>query len=222
MKRQFESIQGIGMTSLRTRQRLVRRLWDAGIRNERVLEMMLKTPRHLFVEEALASRAYEDTSLPIGFGQTLSQPYVVARMTEALITDHECRKVLEIGTGSGYQAAVLSFLVPQVYSIERIGRLAERASRQLRATGRGNVRVKHGDGSKGWPDYGPYDGILITAAAREVPMTLLQQLGLGGRLVAPVGPADTQQLVQVERKEDSFEQQLLGSVSFVPLLGGVL
>jgi protein-L-isoaspartate(D-aspartate) O-methyltransferase len=210
------------MTSLRIRQRLVQRLWDAGIRNESVLEAFLKIPRHLFVEEALASRAYADTSLPIGFGQTISQPYIVARMTEALVEGREVRKALEIGTGSGYQAAVLSFLVAQVYSIERIRRFAERAGECLRAVGRGNVRVKHGDGSLGWPDYAPYDGILITAASQEIPVVLLKQLTLGGRLLAPVGTPQAQELIQVDRKADGFEQQSLGPVTFVPLLGGVL
>jgi protein-L-isoaspartate(D-aspartate) O-methyltransferase len=210
------------MTSLRIRQRLVQRLWDAGIRSEVVLDAMLKTPRHLFVEEAFANRAYEDSPLPIGFGQTISQPYIVARMTEALINDHEVRKVLEIGTGSGYQAAVVSFLATQVYSVERIGRLVDRACQSLRQFGRSNVRVKHDDGSLGWSQYGPYDGILITAASPEIPVAVLKQLALGGRLIAPLSLPGGQELVQVDRKAESFEQQVLEPVSFVPLLGGVI
>lgn len=221
MNTQANLIHGIGMTSLRTRQRLVQRLWEAGIRHERVLEVILHTPRHLFVEEALASRAYEDLALPIGFGQTISQPYIVARMTEALLEGRELRKVLEIGTGSAYQTAVLSPLVDRVYSIERIGRLLEQARERLRALGLRNVRLKHADGHLGWPEQGPYDGIIVTAAPREIPDALLNQLARDGRLIAPIGLPQAQELIQVERKASGFETQVLGRVSFVPLLGGV-
>ena len=209
------------MTSLRTRQRLVRRLCEAGIRNERVLEVILMIPRHLFIDEALASHAYEDVALPIGFGQTLSQPYIAARMTEALLNGGQPQKVLEIGTGSAYQTAVLSLLVEQVYSVERIGRLLERARQRLWALGFDNVKLHHGDGRLGWPEYGPYDGVLVTAAAPGVPVELLQQLTPGGRLVIPVGPPQAQELLQVERKSCGYAERSLGPVSFVPLVEGV-
>ena len=214
---------GIGMTSQRARRRLVERLWEQGIRNQAVLEAILNTPRHLFIEEALASRAYEDTSLPIGFGQTISQPYIVARMTEILLDGFAPRKVLEIGTGSGYQTAVLAALVKRVYSIERIGRLLERARESFQTLGLSNVLTKHDDGNLGWPRYAPYDGIVVTAAAQqEIPMDLLRQLSMGGRLLAPIGVADAQQLVLLERKGAGVEQRVLDPVSFVPLLGGVI
>lgn len=222
MKTHPHLIHGIGMTSLRTRQRLVARLRVAGIRNEAVLAVMLTTPRHLFVDEALASRAYEDTALPIGFGQTISQPLVVARMSEALLDGGPLRRVLEIGTGSAYQTAVLARLADQVYSLERVGKLLERARERLALLGVGNVRLKHGDGCLGWPKFAPYDGIVVTAAASELPVALLKQLAPGARLVAPIGSSAGQQLVLLERKGDGFEQRLLGPVSFVPLLGGVL
>jgi protein-L-isoaspartate(D-aspartate) O-methyltransferase len=209
------------MTSLRTRQRLVRRLHEAGIRNERVLEVILMIPRHLFIDEALASHAYEDVALPIGFGQTISQPYIAARMTEALLDGGQPLKVLEIGTGSAYQTAVLSLLVEQVYSIERIGRLLERAWQRLWALGFNHVKLYHGDGRLGWPECGPYDGILVTAAAPEVPVELLQQLTPGGRLVIPVGPPQAQELLRVERKSFGYAERSLGPVSFVPLVEGV-
>lgn len=215
---------GIGMTSLRTRKRLVQDLRDAGIRNPAVLEVMLATPRHLFIDEALASRAYENTALPIGFGQTISQPYIVARMTEVLLGGRELAKakVLEIGTGSGYQAAVLAPLVGHVYSIERIAKLLDLARERMRALGYHNVRLKYDDGSLGWPRYGPYDGIIVTAAADELPQPLLEQLALGGCLIAPVGSPNTQQLIRVERRAHGFERRLLEAVSFVPLLSGRL
>lgn len=215
-------IHGIGMTSLRTRQRLVRRLRKMGIHHEVVLEVILTTPRHLFVDEALASRAYENIALPIGFGQTISQPYVVARMTQALFEGHSPQKILEVGTGSAYQTAVLSRLADQVYSIERIGKLAERSRERLRALGLTNVRVKHGDGSMGWSEYAPYDGIIVTAASPELRAGLLEQLSRGGRLITPVGIGAAQELVLIERNSEGFEQRILGPVSFVPLLEGVL
>lgn len=214
---------GIGMTSQRTRQRLVQRLREAGIRNEAVLAAMLETPRHLFVDEALASRAYEDTALPIGFGQTISQPYVVARMTELLLDGGKpMRRVLEIGTGSGYQTAVLARLVDTVYSVERLEALVDRARRLIRGSGLRNTRLRHGDGYAGWDYHAPFDGILITAAPPDVPRVLLDQLAEGGRLVAPVGNASTQELVLVERVTLGFRERRIEPVSFVPLLGGVL
>ena len=216
------SIHGIGMTSLRTRQRLVQRLRRNGIRNEAVLRVMLNMPRHLFMEEALASRAYEDTALPIGFGQTISQPYIVARMTEALLDAGPMHKVLEVGTGSAYQTAVLASLAERVYSVERIGRLLERARNRLRGLGVSNVRLKHDDGQLGWPRYAPFDKILVTAACQEIPDALVEQLMIGGCLVAPIGMSIEQELVQVERNATGTVRTTLGSVSFVPLLGGVL
>ena len=210
------------MTSVRTRRRLVKRLEDRGIGHQAVLEVILNTPRHLFVEEALASLAYEDTALPIGFGQTISQPYIVARMTEVLVQDRVPQKVLEIGTGSGYQTAVLAQLADEVYSVERVAKLLARSRERLHLLGLHNVRLKHGDGGLGWPKFSPYDGIVVTAAAPEVPVELLKQLAKGGRLVAPVGERNKQELVLVERAGDGFKRHLLGAVSFVPLLGGVL
>ena len=214
-------LQGIGMTSQRTRDRLVARLREAGIQDERVLEVMRATPRHIFVDEALASRAYEDSSLPIGFGQTISQPYIVARMTEVLLKDFSPRRVLEVGTGSGYQTSVLAQLVPEVYTVERIAGLQEQArqrlARQLKLT---NIRYKHSDGNWGWKQYAPYDGILVTAAPEEVPQELLNQLAEGGRLVIPSGPNGQQQLRVYCRDGDTMKESVLGDVSFVPLLTG--
>ncbi|MEE4300928.1 MAG: protein-L-isoaspartate(D-aspartate) O-methyltransferase [Pseudomonadales bacterium] len=217
-------VRGIGFTSQRTRDRLVHRLREAGIRDERVLSVIGATPRHLFVDEALAHRAYEDTALPIGHGQTISQPYVVARMTEVLLGGGTPGSVLEIGTGCGYQTAVLSQLVGQVYSVERIGPLLDRARTRLRALRCRNVSLRHADGTLGWPEKGPFDGILVTAAARELPDALLTQLAVGGRMVAPVGSADgaAQELRLVRRTEDGVQQELLEYVRFVPLLGGTL
>ncbi|MBS0602594.1 MAG: protein-L-isoaspartate(D-aspartate) O-methyltransferase [Proteobacteria bacterium] len=219
-----DAFRGIGMTSARTRTRLVARLREQGIDDERVLAVMRETPRHLFIEEALASRAYEDTALPIGLGQTISQPYIVARMTQALLAGREALplRVLEIGTGSGYQSAVLAPLVGQVYSVERIERLSLRARERLAALGLRNVHLKHADGSIGWPGCGPYDGILVTAAAERLPPALPEQLATGGRLVAPLGPAGgVQELLIVERKAIGYETHSLGAVVFVPLLAGV-
>ena len=214
-------LRGIGMTSQRTRDRLVVRLREAGIQDERVLEVMRDTPRHIFVDEALASRAYEDTSLPIGFGQTISQPYIVARMTEVLLKDSNPSRVLEVGTGSGYQTSVLAQLVPEVYTVERIAGLQEQArqrlTRQLRLS---NIRYKHSDGNWGWKQNAPYDGILVTAAPEEVPQELLNQLAEGGRLVIPSGPNGQQQLRVYSREGDSMKESILGTVSFVPLLTG--
>jgi protein-L-isoaspartate(D-aspartate) O-methyltransferase len=212
---------GIGMTSARTRDRLVQRLIDQGIRDAAVLECIRSCPRHVFVDEALATRAYEDTALPIGHGQTISQPYVVARMTEALIEGSAPRKVLEVGTGCGYQTAVLAPLVAFVYSVERIRALLDRARLRLRELEVRNVHLKHGDGCKGWAAHGPYDGILLAAAPREIPEALFEQLAPGGRLVAPVGPNGRQELVRVTRRGDTLDTESLGLVSFVPLLTGL-
>ena len=212
---------GIGMTSARTRERLIQRLMEQGIRDPRVLDRIRSVPRHLFVDEALASRAYEDTALPIGHGQTISQPYIVARMTEALLEGIAPRKVLEVGTGCGYQTAVLAPLVATVYSVERIAALQLRARRAMRDLRINNVFMRHGDGFEGWPPYAPYDGILVAAASMAVPPALLEQLGNGGRLIMPVGPDREQQLVRITRRGDNFEREVLGPVTFVPLLQGL-
>ena len=215
-----QTLQGIGMTSARTRDRLVQRLKDQGIRSDAVLSRIRNVPRHLFVDEALASRAYEDTALPIGHGQTISQPYVVARMTEALLDGFTGEKVLEIGTGCGYQTAVLAPLVKRIYSVERVPELLRKTRQRLRELDIYNVQFRPGDGWKGWPKYAPYDGIIVAAAAPVVPEKLLEQLAPGGRLVIPVGPAGRQELMLVTRRNDHFEQQSLGAVSFVPLVAG--
>jgi protein-L-isoaspartate(D-aspartate) O-methyltransferase len=212
--------QGIGMTSKRTRDRLVERLRSNGIRNEAVLEQIRNVPRHLFVDEALASRAYEDTALPIGLGQTISQPWVVARMTEALLDGFNGETVLEIGTGCGYQTAVMAPLVKKIYSVERIPELLRKTRQRLRELDIYNVQFRPGDGWDGWPKYAPYDGIIVTAAADELPEKLLQQLAPGGRMIIPVGPPGFQDLLQVTRMNDHFEEVSLGAVSFVPLVHG--
>lgn len=212
--------RGIGMTSQRTRERLVERLREKGIADERVLAVIRMLPRHLFMEEALASRAYDDTALPIGFGQTISQPWVVARMTEALLEDGVPESVLEIGTGSGYQAAVLARLVPRVFTVERIGPLATQARQRLRSLGLHNARVRYGDGFDGWKSYGPFEGILLTAAPNDVPAELLEQLADGGRLVAPVGGRDGQELVRYRRQGRQVSREVLEQVAFVPMMGG--
>jgi protein-L-isoaspartate(D-aspartate) O-methyltransferase len=214
-------LSGIGMTSARTRDRLIARLREQGIANPRVLERIRSVPRHVFVDEALASRAYEDTALPIGHGQTISQPYIVARMTEALLEDAEPRKVLEVGTGCGYQTAVLAPLVATVYSVERIVALQMRARQVLRDLRISNVFMRHGDGFEGWPPYAPYDGILVAAAALAVPRALLEQLGSGGRLIMPVGPDREQRLMRITRRGEAFEREDLGPATFVPLLQGL-
>jgi len=220
MNRHDGDIRGIGMTSARTRDRLVQRLRDHGIRSAAVLEQIRNVPRHLFVDEALASRAYEDTALPIGLGQTISQPYVVAKMTEALLDGFTGETVLEIGTGCGYQTAVLAPLVKQVYTVERIRELLKRARQRLRELDIYNVQFRPGDGWEGWSKYAPYDGILVAAAAPEIPQKLLEQLAPGGRLIMPVGPSGRQELLKITRKGDRYEQESLGTVSFVPLVKG--
>lgn len=212
--------QGIGMTSARTRDRLVARLRANGIRNEAVLERIRTVPRHLFVDEALASRAYEDTALPIGLGQTISQPWVVARMTEALLEHFSGETVLEIGTGCGYQTAVLAPLVRKIYTVERLRELLRKTRQRLRDLDIYNVQFRPGDGWEGWPKYAPYDGIIVTAAADELPEKLLAQLAPGGRMVIPVGPPGLQELTIVTRRDDHYERESIDSVSFVPLVHG--
>lgn len=212
---------GRGMTSQRTRERMVQRLREDGIADANVLRVMLQLPRHLFVDEALSSRAYEDTALPIGCGQTLSQPYVVARMTEALLAGGPLENVLEIGTGSGYQTMVLSPLVRRVFTVERVKTLLEQARRRFQQLGVRNVVTKHTDGCIGLPEYGPFEGILVTAAPEGVPMALVEQLRPGGRMIVPIGRRDEQALVRIVRTDDGYEHELLERVSFVPLLKGV-
>ena len=212
---------GIGMTSARTRERLIQRLMEQGIRDPRVLDRIRNVPRHLFMDEAIASRAYEDTALPIGFGQTISQPYVVARMTEAVTVGGTPERVLEIGTGCGYQTAVLDPLVGKLYSIERIAPLLDKARQRVRKLGLKNVRFKHADGAEGWKSMAPFDAILVAAAPHAVPMKLLEQLKDGGRLVAPIGPEGQQELLRLTKRGDQYIRERLGFVSFVPLVGGV-
>jgi protein-L-isoaspartate(D-aspartate) O-methyltransferase len=212
---------GIGMTSARTRDRLIHRLQEQGIRNLAVLDRIRNVPRHIFVDEALANRAYEDTALPIGHRQTISQPYIVARMTEALIEgDRKIGKVLEVGTGCGYQTAVLAPFVKKIYSIERIGPLAKRAKATLKELGVKNVMLKHGDGFTGWKSQKPFDAILVAAAPLSVPEALFAQLANKGRLIVPVGPEGAQQLMRFTRRDDHIEREMLGAVAFVPMLGG--
>ena len=215
------NVRGIGMTSQRTRNRLVQRLRDKGVADERVLDAIATVPRHLFLDEALASRAYEDNALPIGHGQTISQPYMVATMTAAILEAMEGGgRVLEIGTGSGYQTAVLAALVSRVYSVERIGVLLERARRRLRSLSVRNVRFKHADGNYGWPTEAPFDAAIVTACATHVPDALADQLADGAPLVIPVGNGDVQELRLLRRNGDGWRQQTLDHVRFVPLLKG--
>lgn len=210
------------MTSLRTRERLVATLRQQGITDSRVLDVIRTTPRHIFVEEALGSRAYENTALPIGCNQTLSQPYVVARMTEALLADGMPESVLEIGTGSGYQTAILAQLVNKVYTLERIDALLSKARERLRTLGLRNCVLRHADGSKGWPEKGPFDAIIVTAAPSATPDVLLEQLAPGGRLVIPVGESGSQDLKLYTREGDQFRLEILDAVRFVPLQPGTL
>ncbi|MBL1294382.1 MAG: protein-L-isoaspartate(D-aspartate) O-methyltransferase [Thiotrichales bacterium] len=213
---------GIGMTSQRTRERLVQRLKEEGITDPRVLEVIRQTPRHIFVEEALASRAYEDTALPIGHGQTISQPYIVARMTELIIDEGECKTVLEIGTGCGYQTAILSKLFDKVNTVERIGPLLDGARRRFAEMSLRNIRPRLTDGGEGWPSHAPFDAIIVTAAPEEIPEGLLSQLAIGGRLVIPVGKEGSQVLVRIVRENATrYVREDIEKVSFVPMLGGV-
>ena len=213
---------GIGRTSQRTRERLIERLYEEGLSNPHVLEVIRRTPRHLFVDEALAHRAYEDTALPIGHNQTISQPYIVGRMTELLLAAGPLDKVLEIGTGCGYQTAVLAQLVERVFTVERIQALQDRAKERLAELNLRNVVYRWGDGWEGWSALAPYNGIMVTAAAAEVPQALLDQLAIGGRLVIPVGAGDEQELLLILREEDGFSRHVLDAVRFVPLLQGPL
>ena len=214
--------RGIGMTSQRTRERLVKRLEEQGIKNPMVLDAIRQTPRHIFVDEALASRAYEDTALPIGYSQTISQPFVVARMTEALVETGPLDKVLEVGTGSGYQSAVLARFATTLYTVERIEPLLMQARRRFMELRIRNIRSHHNDGNWGWPEHEPYDGIIVTAAPVEIPQSLLTQLQIGGRLVMPVGQSGEQDLLLITRTETGFEKEVLNQVSFVPMLGGTV
>jgi protein-L-isoaspartate(D-aspartate) O-methyltransferase len=214
--------RGIGMTSQRTRERLIQRLYEEGLSNVHVLEAIRRTPRHLFVDEALAHRAYEDTALPIGNNQTISQPYMVARMSELLLAAGPLDKVLEIGTGSGYQTAILAQLVERVFSVERIQSLQDKAKERLVQLNLRNVVFRWGDGWEGWNALGPYNGIIVTAAAANVPQALLDQLAPGGRLVIPVGAGDVQELLLIVREEHGFSRHVLDAVRFVPLLNGPL
>ena len=214
--------KGIGMTSQRTRDRLIERLRGQGIENDRVLDVIRNTPRHLFVDEALAHRAYEDTALPIGFGQTISQPYIVARMTEMLLQNGAPNSVLEIGTGCGYQTAVLAQLLPQVYSVERIGGLYQQAKQRLAELELYNVELRHTDGQGGWPNINyRFDRIIMTAACRDVPMKLLEQLNQGGFMVLPFDNGESQVLLKITRQRKDFVTEAFEPVSFVPLLPGI-
>ncbi len=213
---------GIGMTSKRTRERLVDRLKTEGIQDPRVLEVIANVPRHIFVEEALASRAYEDTALPIGHGQTISQPYIVARMTEAVISEGACQSVLEIGTGCGYQTAVLAHFFDKVFSLERISALLDGARRRFAELSLRNIRARFTDGGEGWARYAPFDAIVTTAAPEEIPEGLLSQLAIGGRLIIPVGKEGQQVLARIVRESETrYVREDLEKVSFVPMLGGV-
>ena len=214
------SQQGIGMTSQRTRERLIQRLMDQGITRFEVLEAIRSVPRHLFVDEALAHRSYEDTALPIGYGQTLSQPYVVAKMSELALAQGRPKKVLELGSGSGYQTAILASLVDEICAIERIKPLLERARKQLRALRVRNVRLRHGDGLDGWASEAPFDLILGAAAPERLPTQLLEQLAPGGRLILPVG-GEQQQLVMVTATPKGYVEEVIEEVNFVPMVRGV-
>ena len=211
------------MTSQRTRDRLIERLTEQGICDKAVLNVISGTPRHIFLDEALSHRAYEDSSLPIGFQQTLSQPYIVARMTELLLANGPRTRVLEVGTGSGYQTAILAQMVERVFSVERIRPLQEKARQRLRQLGLHNVHLRHADGGMGWSDRGPFDAILSAAAPEVVPAELLEQLAVGGRLVIPVGPVGKQQSLYVyDKTEDGIQEQLIEPVLFVPMVAGVV
>ncbi len=221
-RRKLKSIpRGIGMTSQGTRDRLVDRLRNHGIEDERVLKAIATTPRHEFVDEALSSRAYEDTALPIGLGQTISQPWVVAKMTEAVLDGGSPDKVLEVGTGSGYQAAILALLITSVFTVERIEELLKLARRRFHKIGLHNIYTRYADGHLGWPSQAPFDGIVITAAATHIPMELIEQLRVGGVMVAPIERGRMQRLLKIRRTEDGFEEEDLGGVIFVPMLSGL-
>lgn len=213
------ALRGIGMTSQRTRERMLVRLREQGVRDEVVLAALNTVPRHIFLDEALSIRAYEDVSLPIGFGQTISQPYIVARMTEILRDNRSLNKVLEIGTGCGYQTAILSHVAKEVYSVERIRPLLFKARDHLRKLRLSNIKLQHADGTMGLPELAPFDGIMVTAAASHIPQELLDQMAVGGRMVIPVG-TDEQTLYLIERTAKDYKKTKLEAVRFVPLLGG--
>lgn len=215
-----QSLQGIGMTSRRTRERMVNRLIEQGIRNRKVLDVMRDLPRHIFVDEALASRAYEDNPLPIGYNQTISQPYIVARMTELLLKQGNLTKVLEIGTGCGYQTAILAQFAEHVYTVERILPLQRKAKEHLWDLKIKNVSFIHNDGGWGWPEYAPFDGILVSAAPPEIPEPLLEQMAVGGMMVIPIGKPGSQELQRVTRTVNGYEIEEFEAVSFVPFLSG--
>lgn len=212
--------EGIGMTSRRTRNRMIDRLMEQGISNHSVLNIMRDTPRHLFMDEALSSRAYEDIALPIGHNQTISQPYIVARMTELLVDHGVTGRVLEIGTGCGYQAAVLAQMVDQVYSVERISSLQDKARRLLMDLSIRNIKYLHSDGGWGWSDFAPYEGILVAAAPTEVPKGLVQQMKEGGVMIIPVGPQGDQVLQKVVKTATGYDVEDIEPVSFVPFVQG--
>ncbi|MGR9086394.1 MAG: protein-L-isoaspartate(D-aspartate) O-methyltransferase [Gammaproteobacteria bacterium] len=214
------SLQGIGMTSRRTRERMVNRLLEQGIRSNKVLDVMRSTPRHIFVDEALSSRAYEDTALPIGYNQTISQPYIVAKMTELLLEFGRLARVLEIGTGCGYQTAILAQLVGHVYTVERLLPLQKKAKNHLWDLKLKNINYLHSDGGWGWPDFAPFDGILVAAAPSEIPEMLLDQMAVGGVMVIPIGNGGRQELQRVIRTDGGFEMERVEPVSFVPFLSG--
>jgi protein-L-isoaspartate(D-aspartate) O-methyltransferase len=213
-------LQGIGMTSRRTRERMTRRLLEQGIKSNKVLDVMGRTPRHIFVDEALSSRAYEDTALPIGFNQTISQPYIVAKMTELLLEFGRPDKVLEIGTGCGYQTAILAQLVDHVYTVERIMPLQKKAKDHLWSLKLKNISYLHSDGGWGWPEHAPYDGILVAAAPSEIPEMLLEQMAVGGVMIIPIGRGGRQELQRVIRTANGYEVEELEPVTFVPFLAG--
>jgi protein-L-isoaspartate(D-aspartate) O-methyltransferase len=213
--------RGIGMTSQGTRDRLVQTLRKEGIKDERVLKAITLVPRHKFVDEALSSRAYENTALPIGQSQTISQPWIVARMTEAILDGGKPKKVLEVGTGSGYQAAILSHLVPEVFTVERIEELLKLARRRFHSLRLNNIFVRYADGHLGWPSQAPFDGIMVTAVAQGIPEELLEQLRVGGVLVIPVERGGQQRLITVRRTEEGYDETDLGGVVFVPMLSGL-
>ncbi|MFI3122005.1 MAG: protein-L-isoaspartate(D-aspartate) O-methyltransferase [Methylococcaceae bacterium] len=215
-----QDLLGSGMTSQRTRDRMRARLSDQGIRNNKVLAVMASTPRHIFVDEALQSRAYEDTALPIGFNQTISQPYIVARMTELLLAAGPLKRVLEIGTGCGYQTAILAQLVEHVFSVERILPLQEKAKKTLRELKIDNVSFRHDDGGWGWELKAPFDGILVAAAPTELPEMLLEQMAMGAVMLIPIGKYGSQELQRVTRTPDGYEVEELEMVNFVPFLSG--
>ena len=214
--------RGVGMTSQRARDRLAARLRGKGISNRRVLEAIRRVPRHLFIDEAIAHRAYEDCALPIGSGQTISQPYIVAIMTELILRDGVPAKVLEVGTGSGYQSAILSGIVPAVFSVERVRDLLVQAKKRFRRLKITNIMAKHCDGNRGWPESAPFDAIMVTAAPQQVPDHLTRQLTVGGRMVIPVGAKRSlQQLLYISRTERGYESEVVETVSFVPFCGGL-